>query len=494
MLVTSFTKAAAVELATRNLSLHKDNVGTLHSHCYRALEHPEIADTHLPEWNKQHPAFRQSASTVDVDEPEPEFTIHTHGDELYGKLQILRARMEPEDRWPLPVRRFACAWQEWKRSNGLMDFTDLLETALQTYKIAPGDPKVIFVDEAQDLSRLQLALVRQWGRHAEHLLLAGDDDQAVLTFAGSDPAALLDKAGPEFFRHVLSQSYRVPRATHALAEEWIHQLTAREPKEYKPRNCDGEIRLFHRGNHKCPTAIVDDAERYLAQGKRVMFLTTCSYMLEPLKSTLRQRGLPFFNPYRRKRLDWNPLAPVQRGASAADRLLSFLKPRPEGLAASWAGEDFRRWATWLRTDRVLLNGAMEVIKKISPAVVVTVEMLIQLFEIESLEQLVDAVSERPLTECVQWWLDHLAVKKRKQADYPARVALHRGVHALTDTPRIIIGTGHSVKGGEADVVYVLPKGLRVHPFTWPTRSTSPVQCGQPANTNSPVTPVASRRR
>ena len=121
---------------------------------------------------------------------------------------------------------------------------------------------------------------------------------------------------------------------------------------------------------------------------------------------------------------------------------------------------------------------MEVIKKISPAVVVTVEMLIQLFEIESLEQLVDAVSERPLTECVQWWLDHLALKKRKQAD----------------TPRIIIGTGHSVKGGEADVVYVLPKGLRVHPFTWPTRSTSPVQCGQPANTNSPVTPVASRRR
>ena len=28
--------------------------------------------------------------------------------------------------------------------------------------------------------------------------------------------------------------------------------------------------------------------------------------------------------------------------------------------------------------------------------------------------------------------------------------------ALLDTPEIIIGTGHSVKGGEADVVYIFP--------------------------------------
>jgi superfamily I DNA/RNA helicase len=66
------------------------------------------------------------------------------------------------------------------------------------------------------------------------------------------------------------------------------------------------------------------------------------------------------------------------------------------------------------------------------------------------------VFEEPLEGCVQWWLDHLHGKKRKQADYPARVALRRGVKALVDTPRIIIGTGHSVKGGEADVVFIFP--------------------------------------
>jgi superfamily I DNA/RNA helicase len=386
----------------------------------------------------------------------PESTLHTHGDELYGKLQVLRARMIPAEQWPSVVRSFATAWDTWKRANGLMDFTDLLETALRDFRIAPGDPSIVFVDEAQDLSLLQLALVRQWGHHADQLLLAGDDDQAVLTFAGSDPEALLRRDGPEFFRHVLSQSYRVPRVIHALSQAWIEKLTQREPKKYTPRDHDGEIRLFHKGDYKCPAAVVDDAERYLAQDKRVMFLSTCSYMLEPLKRVLRQRGLPFFNPYRRKRLDWNPLAPAQRGASATDRLLAFLKPRPECQDAPWSGEDLLRWTSWLRADPLLLDGAMEVIKQISPTAVVTIAMLIRLFEPESLDQLIAAISEQPLDQCMRWWLDHLVVKKRKQAEYPSRVALRHGVKALTDTPHIIVGTGHSVKGGEADVVYIFP--------------------------------------
>jgi hypothetical protein len=31
-----------------------------------------------------------------------------------------------------------------------------------------------------------------------------------------------------------------------------------------------------------------------------------------------------------------------------------------------------------------------------------------------------------------------------------------GVDALAEEPRLVIGTGHSVKGAEADVVYVFP--------------------------------------
>ncbi len=42
LLLTSFTKAAAKELASR-VDLPPDRVGTLHAHCFRALGRPTIS-------------------------------------------------------------------------------------------------------------------------------------------------------------------------------------------------------------------------------------------------------------------------------------------------------------------------------------------------------------------------------------------------------------------------------------------------------------------
>jgi superfamily I DNA/RNA helicase len=40
--------------------------------------------------------------------------------------------------------------------------------------------------------------------------------------------------------------------------------------------------------------------------------------------------------------------------------------------------------------------------------------------------------------------------------FPADVATYGGVAALKEAPKIIVGTIHSAKGGEADVVYLFP--------------------------------------
>ncbi|GEL16980.1 DNA helicase [Pseudonocardia asaccharolytica DSM 44247 = NBRC 16224] len=48
----------------------------------------------------------------------------------------------------------------------------------------------LFVDDTQDLDPQQLELVRAIGATAESMLLAGDPDQAVLTFRGADPTGL----------------------------------------------------------------------------------------------------------------------------------------------------------------------------------------------------------------------------------------------------------------------------------------------------------------
>ena len=55
ILVTSFSRAAAAELAGRDLPIASDRVGTLHSHCWHALGGPEIAEANVEEWNKENP-------------------------------------------------------------------------------------------------------------------------------------------------------------------------------------------------------------------------------------------------------------------------------------------------------------------------------------------------------------------------------------------------------------------------------------------------------
>jgi superfamily I DNA/RNA helicase len=167
VLVMSHTKAATRVLAGRDLPIPPSHLGTLHSVCFHALGCPAIAEGQIASWNRTHPALRLSPrnhSLTVLDELPVEFATRTSADRLYAELSILRARMIPPDPWPLRVQRFAVPWKEWQRSLGLVDFTDLLELALARCPAAPGNPAVIVVDEGQDLSRLQLAVVRQWGR------------------------------------------------------------------------------------------------------------------------------------------------------------------------------------------------------------------------------------------------------------------------------------------------------------------------------------------
>ena len=158
-IVVSLTKAAAEEAAGRGLLLPRGSVSTLHSQAYRALgANMEIADTakHLKRWNEANPNFTLSASRA-VDEDNA--AVDAAGEDLLMTYQISRARMQPVTSVPARVQRFAARWEAWKQSEGLLDFTDLIEQCLESIPAAPGNPTTIFADEAQDMSRLEMALV-----------------------------------------------------------------------------------------------------------------------------------------------------------------------------------------------------------------------------------------------------------------------------------------------------------------------------------------------
>jgi superfamily I DNA/RNA helicase len=453
VVVTSFTRAAAQELVGRQLPIPRANVGTLHALCYRALDQPTLAETKLSEWNAECDALLRVSSEDGASLDEPAYDQHftTVADKLMQEMERLRALMTPKELWPLSVRALYDAWTRWKQQHEYLDFTDLIETGLSEIDEAPGRPSVIMADEAQDFSRLELTLVRKWGARVTDFTLAGDDDQVLYGFKGASAEAFFDPPVPDAQKRVLDQSYRVPRVIQAFSTDWIARVSRREPKVYRPRDHEGTL-LFrpdlHYNNPRGVLALVDPM---LAAGQTVLLLASCSYMVVPLVTLMREEGYPFQNRWRRKRGDWNPL--TTRGVSGADRLAAYLAPQPEYLgdaAHMWTYEDLARWVPVLKAD-ALHRGAKARLEKIPES---------ERGQTPSINELLTFLTEEALSAALDgdldWWAENLLeIKKGRLMDFTLKALRRWGVREILN-PRITPGTIHSVKGGEADVVVLFP--------------------------------------
>lgn len=57
---------------------------------------------------------------------------------------------------------------------------------------------------------------------------------------------------------------------------------------------------------------------------------------------------------------------------------------------------------------------------------------------------------------IAWFKDHVAGEYKNTMAYLLAILQNQGSYALSTKPQTTIGTIHSVKGGEADVVYLFP--------------------------------------
>lgn len=305
----------------------------------------------------------------------------------------------------------------------------------------------VVVHNCQDMNKLQLTLIRSWARYMSYLVMFGDDDQTIFEWAGCTPQAFLEPPIAAERETVLEQSYRVPRAVHARALRWIEQVGYRKPKAYRPRDADGRL-MRSAATWRRPEGLVKDAARRVEAGETVMFLASCGYMLQPLAAALREAGLPFHNPYRPAQGAWNPLRLGARGAvTAADRLLLLRRPQDARAPRMWTYKELAALIAPLRAQGALRHGAKAEIeaKKKDPGLVGWDE-LAAWFHDSALEGLYSG-DER-------WYYDNVLTARQKAFDFPLRVIAKRGHDGLLETPKVIIGSIHSVKGGEADCVYL----------------------------------------
>lgn len=432
VLVTSFSRAAAAELAGRDLPIRPDRIGTLHSLCWHALGGPEIAEASVEEWNREHPHLKitpvRKQGRLDGEESiEEEGDSGKEGDRLLQKLNRYRGLMIDRALWPPMLREFDKKWTEHKRAFGVLDFADLIETCLRDMALAPKNPAVIFADEAQDLNKMQLALIRKWGGRANYFILAGDDDQTIYSFIGASPEAMLEPDIPEDHKIILKQSYRVPRAVHAVADRFVEQVSRRQQKVYLPRPADGKVERLSRDGYKSPEFfLVPSALEHLERGKTVMFLAACSYMLQPVAAVLRKEGIPFYNPYRKANGFWNPIRLGKRGSSA-NRLLALLGAQG-GLGQPrrpWTFGEIALWTECLRSRGLLREGAKKKLQTHEADRAATLEALDELFEPTALESLL-AAYERDYCALLGWWQERLTAEVSRRIQYPAQVVRRGG--------------------------------------------------------------------
>jgi len=166
----------------------------------------------------------------------------------------------------------------YKKSFYLKDFTDMIEKFIVS-EICPKYD-VVFIDEAQDLSPIQWKMFDILKKNSKHVILAGDDDQAIYGWAGADVKRFQKEPAKEI---VLPQSYRVPKCVQHIADNILSRIPdeRRIQKEWKARDEEGDVYFG--------TAVEDVP---LHEGKWLV-LARYNDKLIKLKPTLREMGIYF---------------------------------------------------------------------------------------------------------------------------------------------------------------------------------------------------------
>ena len=151
--------------------------------------------------------------------------------------------------------------------------------------------------------------------------------------------------------------------------------------------------------------------------------------------------------------DWNPL----RRTGAAAKLLAFLAPDPSLWAndqarLSWTAEELNTWLDAIKIKDVLKRGAKKIIEaeaEIPEGGEVSQLQLREWFRPEALA--------RAQTLDTRWLQAHLKADAAAGFEFPLEVCRQRSAALLRQhPPKITIGTVHSVKGGESQIVILAP--------------------------------------
>ena len=313
-----------------------------------------------------------------------QFNLGEHNQDVeYDKLTIIANELE-----------------RYKKEYGLIDFNDMILDFVKSDKSPKFD--VVFIDEAQDLSRMQWDMVHHF--NTQDSFIAGDDDQAIFRWAGADVDRFITQTGKLLH---LTQSMRIPRSVHDFAMKIIERVSNRIHKEWKPRTVEGSVNMYES---------FEDVD--LSKGEW-MVLTRTRHMLDAIEDTLKTKGFYFENKFKKSfekdiqeaAIDWHQLLKGQ-----------FLNYKQLENIAKYMGPGH-----WHK-------------KKMKGMVKESYYGIDQLIKDYGLQVKLD-------------WFEAFDDCSTNRKEYIR--AMRRNGESLKDNPRIHLSTIHSVKGGEKQNVVLL---------------------------------------
>ena len=209
-----------------------------------------------------------------------QFNLGEHNQDVeYDKLNIIANELD-----------------RYKKEYALIDFNDMILDFVRSDKSPKFD--VVFIDEAQDLYRMQWDMVNHF--NTQDSFIAGDDDQAIFRWAGADVDSFITQTGKMLH---LTQSMRIPRSVHDFAMKIIERVSNRIHKEWKPKTVEGSVKMY------------ESFEDVNLSSGEWMVLTRTRHMLDAIEETLKTNGLYFENKFKKSyekdiqeaAIDWHNL-------------------------------------------------------------------------------------------------------------------------------------------------------------------------------------------
>jgi hypothetical protein len=417
---TTFTKAGAAEArirATEKTGLPEEKLlyfHTLHKLAYNNTPFRTMLSRDDYRTLGRQLKMPMSGSSAGGDFSSP-LGFDCKGDTLLNLYNLMRVRCENPEQFRPFLRCYPWATDElftffvksveaFKEETCRIDFTDQLQGFIDQGRSLPL--RHLFVDEAQDLSRLQWRMVELMSGLAERVYVAGDDKQSIYVWGGADPEGLLNLKGT---REVLDQSYRIPKTVHILSEVIAKRIKKKQKYHYKPREAQGEVQRISSINS------IDMSKGtwlLLARNKR---------FLEEFDDHCFKKGYLFET---RSDNDSNPKAVA--AAVLWDQLLKGF---------SLPAADAKLIYSFMKSRERVKHGYKKVLDNLHDKEMITLEMLRSDFGL---------LTVGPWQEALNRIGDGLQSYIEKVIE----------IEGLTTVPRITINTIHGTKGQEADNVVI----------------------------------------